>query len=41
MTDITSKQASDILLVKEENLLNWTEVIEKSKIKSYDSVINE
>ena len=31
MTDISSKQTSDILLVKEENLLNWNEVSEKFK----------
>ena len=31
MTDILSKQNTDILLAKEENQLNWNEVIEKFK----------
>ena len=29
MTDTLSKQTSGVSLVKEENLLNWTEVLEK------------
>ena len=40
MTDISSKQTSDILLAKEENLLNWNEVIEKFK-KTFGSDIYE
>ena len=40
MTDISSKQTSDILLAKEENLLNWNEVLEKFK-KTFGSDIYE
>ena len=31
MTEILSKQSSNILLAKEENLLNWNEVLKMSK----------
>ena len=31
MTEILSKQSSNILLAKEESLLNWNEVLEMSK----------
>ena len=40
MTDILSKKDSDILLAKEENLLNWNEVLEKFK-KSFGNDIYE
>ena len=40
MTDISSKQTSDILLAKEENLLNWNAVLEKFK-KTFGSDIYE
>ena len=40
MTDISSKQTADILLAKEENLLNWNEVLEKFK-KTFGSDIYE
>ena len=40
MTDISSKQTADTLLVKEENLLNWNEVLEKFK-KTFGSDIYE
>ena len=31
MTEIISKQASSVLLPKEENLLNWNKILEKFK----------
>ena len=40
MTDIISKQKLDILLAKEENVINWNEVLEKSK-KTFGSDIYE
>ncbi len=40
MTDISSKQTTDILLIKEENLLNWNEVLEKFK-KTFGSDVYE
>ena len=40
MTEILQKQNTDILLVKEENLLNWNEVLEKFK-KTFGSDIYE
>ena len=40
MTDIVSKQASNILLAKEENLLNWNDALEKLK-KTFGNDIYE
>jgi len=40
MNDILSKQTSDILLAKEENLLNWNETLEKLK-KTFGSDVYE
>ena len=40
MNDILSKQTSDILLAKEENLLNWNATLEKLK-KTFGSDIYE
>ena len=40
MTDILSNKASGILLAKEENFLNWNEILEKSK-KTFGSDIYE
>ena len=40
MTDILSKQTSNILVAKEENLLNWNETLEKLK-KTFGSDIYE
>ena len=40
MTDIVSKQASNILLAKEENLINWNDALEKLK-KTFGSDIYE
>ena len=40
MTDILPKQASDNLLAKEENLLNWNNVLEKLK-RTFGSDIYE
>ena len=40
MTDILSKRTSDILLAKEENSINWKEVLEKLK-KTFGSDVYE
>ena len=40
MTDILSKRTSDILLAKEENFLNWNEILEKLK-KTFGSDVYE
>ena len=40
MTDILSKRTSDILLAKEENFLNWNEILEKLK-KNFGSDVYE
>ena len=40
MTDILSKQASDVLLAKEENSLNWNDALENLK-KTFGSDIYE
>ena len=40
MTDILSKQTSNVLVAKEENLLNWNETVEKLK-KTFGSDIYE
>ena len=40
MTDTLSKQNTDILLAKEENVLNWNETLEKLK-KTFGSDVYE
>ena len=40
MTDILTKQASDVLLAKEENSLNWNDALENLK-KTFGSDIYE
>ena len=40
MTEIISKQSSNILLPKEENLLDWNEILEKFK-KTFGNDIYE